>query len=952
MIIELSVAVLLLLVSAILLLKNFKVAVVVLMVLSVFLHKELFSLYRWDLLPVRLFMLALCATSGIWLVASFFKEKKLFVRKLTAGIKDPFTITLILLWVVRAASIIFSKNLPASFFLLAFFTTIVVLGVVLYNRFKESPDEIIKYIKIYGLVVLGACLFAFFQFFVYLSTGKVIGALWNVPGHLPRVGSLFWDVNHFGGLIAGLLPVLAIFTLTSKSLRQKIGYTLLCIPLTAVLVMTNSRTSWISAVVALLTFVIILAFRKLKLKGIAIVFSILVLVSIPLLIEYSNKASPFRAKIKQYFHYRIDSFDSHLLLLRGTIAVFGNYPILGGGYGSFFEQFQKTKVAAEFYGRDPAALSVRVPAHTIWGEALAETGAVGFSVLLLFLLCGLLPLIYIALTYGVSEKYLTASAMFSALVGWLAAGVFYSYNSEFFWLIFFFYFIWGVGTLGKENLEKVYKWVLHSQKLPVAVLLGISIFLLFINLGKNHLLPWDEAIYAQIAKNMVVKNEYINLYWQDDDIWYEKPPFGMWAMALSFKLIGFSDFAVRLPSAIFGLFTVITVYLFGKRLANKTVGFLSAFVLLTTFNYLYYARASMLDVTATFFITFALYNYWLFKSNDSRKNLIFSGISIGLAIMTKGVIGFVPFAVIGLYELYLFISRQQGLSKKLIKNYLMLFLVSAAIFLPWHLEMYRRFGNAFISNYIGYHVLDRAASAIEDKGRPFLWYVTVMKVSMRIWFIALIPAILLALVKVIKRDNKFVFLLIWALFIFVLFSSSVSKLKWYIIPIYPVTALMVGVFVEWVIDFMFKRLTFIKPVMFKGLMLYAVVMVGLTYLYANRVLVYESDLTGAQAILLQTKDEMFGTEHVILADRIDLPILLYYTKSPFEIVDFGPLRDKLGSGDNVNPLFYVTKESRFRKLKETYPGMEQISSNKEWVLGMYSTMYRYDSQKQRLVPLN
>ena len=54
---EIIIVVLLFIFSILLLFKNAKVGLYVLLVLSVLLHKELFSIYIWDLMPIRVFML-------------------------------------------------------------------------------------------------------------------------------------------------------------------------------------------------------------------------------------------------------------------------------------------------------------------------------------------------------------------------------------------------------------------------------------------------------------------------------------------------------------------------------------------------------------------------------------------------------------------------------------------------------------------------------------------------------------------------------------------------------------------------------------------------------------------------------------------------------------------------------------------------------------------------------
>ena len=58
-----------LIVTLILLRYNFFSALILALVLSTFLHKELFSIYIWDMLPIRIFM-------GAFLINSFYE----FVR--------------------------------------------------------------------------------------------------------------------------------------------------------------------------------------------------------------------------------------------------------------------------------------------------------------------------------------------------------------------------------------------------------------------------------------------------------------------------------------------------------------------------------------------------------------------------------------------------------------------------------------------------------------------------------------------------------------------------------------------------------------------------------------------------------------------------------------------------------------------------------------------------------
>jgi 4-amino-4-deoxy-L-arabinose transferase-like glycosyltransferase len=669
------------------------------------------------------------------------------------------------------------------------------------------------------------------------------------------------------------------------------------------------------------------------------------LITTPLLIEYSVKSSPFRAKVKQYFHYRMDSFDSHMLLLTGTIQIFEKYPLIGGGYGSFFEHFSKTKIAPTYFGRDPAALNTRVPAHTIWGELLAETGILGFTAFVIFCILIIFPPLYLGLRSGDKTEFLLGSVLSAVLAGWFAAGIFYSYNSEYFWIVILLFSAWSCGKVVKYiSTKKLISFFFWSEKSLIAFLVTLSLILIFAGLGNNHLIPYDEAIYAKISKNMITTGNYLVQNWVPGKVWYEKPPLFMWMMSFMMRTFGVGSLAAKLPSAVFGFSLVLLVYFFSGKLFGKLAGFFSAFVLVTTTQFLYYSRMAMLDVTASFFITAALFAYYLSKQNQKRRYWILSGLAVGLAVMVKGVVGFLPLAVISLYELYLFLTNRQKLSKKLFMDYATMLFFSCLIFLPWHLEMYRRFSDAFINNYILYHVWDRATSAIEDKGRPFYWYLIVMKVSLRLWFVAFMAAFPLCLFKVFKKDSRFVFLLIWSLVVFLFFSLAKSKLVWYIMPIYPVVAIMVGYLLSRGVLYAGKFIKDSNSELYKIITVFFFVFASLFYLFLNKGLVYTSDLTGPQALLMQLKDKQFGVEKTLYVDRIELPLSLFYSDGPFVEIDFNPeKKDRVPSVDYKDALILLTKKGRFSEQVAGYEYKPQVvSENGDWVLWFMESRYLTD----------
>src|SRR5918997_5425030 len=112
-----------------------------------------------------------------------------------------------------------------------------------------------------------------------------------------------------------------------------------------------------------------------------------------------------------------------------------------------------------------------------------------------------------------------------------------------------------------------------SSFLPISLLVLIATFSLLWKLGTGSLAAWDEAIYAQVSKEIVQSGDWLTLRWEYQP-WFEKPPLFMWITALFYSLFGVGEFWARVPSALSGIALVAVTYLIGKYRYGKRVGFL------------------------------------------------------------------------------------------------------------------------------------------------------------------------------------------------------------------------------------------------------------------------------------------------------------------------------------------------------------------------------------------
>src|SRR5262245_2707572 len=104
-------------------------------------------------------------------------------------------------------------------------------------------------------------------------------------------------------------------------------------------------------------------------------------------------------------------------------------------------------------------------------------------------------------------------------------------------------------------------------------ILALLFFLPF--LGAVHLFDWDEINFAECARDMLMTGDYLRPQIDYEPFW-EKPPLFIWMQAISMQWFGIGEFAARFPNAICGLLTLLLVYHLGRRLHDRTFGWLWA----------------------------------------------------------------------------------------------------------------------------------------------------------------------------------------------------------------------------------------------------------------------------------------------------------------------------------------------------------------------------------------
>jgi hypothetical protein len=187
---------------------------------------------------------------------------------------------------------------------------------------------------------------------------------------------------------------------------------------------------------------------------------------------------------------------------------------------------------------------------------------------------------------------------------------------------------------------------------PVIIQTGIAVIaaLLFVPfLGKVHLFDWDEINFAESAREMIVTGDYLTVQINFQPFW-EKPPLFIWMQVLSMKVFGINEFAARFPNAICGIVTLLVLFNIGKRIRDNLFGLLWVLAFAGSILPFFYFKSGIIDPWFNLFIFLGVYFLMLyaFPGDKSKiRNIILSAVFTGLAVLTKGPVGFLLVALTG-----------------------------------------------------------------------------------------------------------------------------------------------------------------------------------------------------------------------------------------------------------------------------------------------------------------
>jgi 4-amino-4-deoxy-L-arabinose transferase-like glycosyltransferase len=332
------------------------------------------------------------------------------------------------------------------------------------------------------------------------------------------------------------------------------------------------------------------------------------------------------------------------------------------------------------------------------------------------------------------------------------------------------------------------KYKLFSYNIPVLLIIVVLWGIFFINGSfALKLMPPDEPKYASAAEVMLGTGDFLTPTFNCKPR-FDKPPMIYWFIALSYSLVGISDWAARIPSILASLGVTLLIYIFCKKEFDQKTGVMSAIVFSTFLHVWVMGRAVAPEMVLVLFMTASI--YCLHFGLKERRNvfIVLGYFFSGLAFMTKGPLGaLIPFGVV-----FLYCTLKDGfvVTVRRLANPVGIILFLAVI-LPWYLSMMKIYGYKYFSEFFLFHNIYRFTGKARQHSFPFYYYIPVFLGSIYLW-LPLLPSCAASVRDRFRDKGTELFLFIWFAFVFLFFTISVNKLHNYILIAYPPVAILLG----------------------------------------------------------------------------------------------------------------------------------------------------------------
>ncbi|MFZ1889729.1 MAG: phospholipid carrier-dependent glycosyltransferase [Candidatus Binataceae bacterium] len=312
--------------------------------------------------------------------------------------------------------------------------------------------------------------------------------------------------------------------------------------------------------------------------------------------------------------------------------------------------------------------------------------------------------------------------------------------------------------------------------------------------GLGHPALWepDEGRYAEIAREMAISGDLVTP--RNDYIrYFEKPPLVYWAEAGAIRTFGPTEFAVRLPAALFTVGEVALICAIGDAMFGAATGLLAAMALALSPLVFAFARFATLDPALAFFLTAAIGAFLAasrapdFGSGAGRRWMWLAAATLALGTLSKGPVALVLGGAIAL--IWILVEHRARELRRI--PFISCSVIYLVIVLPWFILAEHR-NPGFLQFFFVHEHLERFTSSQEHGWGPWFFIPIIIGGAWPWIFFAPLGWIEISRSHESAIRSRSNLIVIWFAVIVIFFSIPRSKLGSYILPALPPLALLAG----------------------------------------------------------------------------------------------------------------------------------------------------------------
>ncbi len=325
------------------------------------------------------------------------------------------------------------------------------------------------------------------------------------------------------------------------------------------------------------------------------------------------------------------------------------------------------------------------------------------------------------------------------------------------------------------------------------LLLGGWAFLVLGTLLTRPVLPIDETRYIAVAWESWWRHSiavpYLNGAYYDG-----KPPLLFWLMQLGWEIFGLSDWWARLVSPLFGLANLyLTAGIARTVWPGMGVDRLAPWLLLGALYWAVFSSATMFDMllaSCTLVAVWALLRVW---RGGGRRYFLLAGLGLGLGILAKGPVLFIPVMAVGLTAPWWMLdSRPEGLGwRRWYAGLGQATLVAGGVALLWLVPMGLGSGRDYLHDMLWQQTAGYAVESFSHR-RPIWWYLPILPVLLLPWPLWPEAWKAGARVRALAQEPGVRLSLAWAGIVFVIVTLISAKQAHYLLPMFPPLALLLA----------------------------------------------------------------------------------------------------------------------------------------------------------------